>query len=251
MYINLKVIKFTAILSSFFFLITFVICLNISYEWFSIKWLSNEFLLALFSGVFASLLVVLFCEIQKYFLNKNQAENSMHSCCVGMICCFISAKTTLSQLVNDKMEVAPNGILDFLCQNVNYSMNTYFNIDYTTCCKKQKLYLAKTEFDKFLIHTVQKTINDCNFYDIAVNNIKLANCKNGMLECNVNTNDPVLTKVLNVLIDEFTLCIQSLADFLEKVDYKGNFQFKERYDVIRQQEYKQRSIEDFIKENSL
>ena len=65
---NLKVIKYTAIVSACFFVATFAICLNKSYEWFNIKWLSNDFLLAIFSGVFASTLVVLICEIQKSVL---------------------------------------------------------------------------------------------------------------------------------------------------------------------------------------
>ena len=34
---NLKVIKFTSILSSILFVITFLICLNISFEWFDIN----------------------------------------------------------------------------------------------------------------------------------------------------------------------------------------------------------------------
>lgn len=78
---NLKIIKFTAIVSGISFLATFVIRLNISYGCFDIKWLSNEFLLTIFGGVFASTLVVLICEIHKYLLNKTQAENVMYKQC--------------------------------------------------------------------------------------------------------------------------------------------------------------------------
>lgn len=92
---NLKIIKFTAIVSGVSFLATFVICLNISYGRFDIKWLSNEFLLTIFGGVFASTLVVLICETHKYFLNKTQAENAMYNCCTEMLASFLSLKTML------------------------------------------------------------------------------------------------------------------------------------------------------------
>ena len=72
---NLKTMKLTAILSGGFLIVTFIICLNKSYEWFSIKWLSNDFLLTVFGGLFASTLVVLICEWQKYFFNKRSVED--------------------------------------------------------------------------------------------------------------------------------------------------------------------------------
>ncbi|MBP3629882.1 MAG: hypothetical protein J6J23_00125, partial [Clostridia bacterium] len=67
---NLKTMKLTVILSGCFLIVTFIICLNKSYEWFSIKWVSNDFLLTVFCGLFSSTLVVLICEWQKYFFNK-------------------------------------------------------------------------------------------------------------------------------------------------------------------------------------
>ena len=69
---NLKTMKLTAILSGVFLIVTFTVCLNMSYEWFSIKWLSNDFLLTVFGGLFASTLVVLICEWQKYFFKTRK-----------------------------------------------------------------------------------------------------------------------------------------------------------------------------------
>lgn len=248
---NLKVIKYTAIVSACFFVATFAICLNISYEWFNIKWLSNDFLLAIFSGVFASTLVVLICEIQKYFLNKTQAENSLYNCCTEMIARFMSSKTMLTELLKDKNRLVTEQLLEELCQHVGYQMNVYFSVDYTTYCKKQALFVARTNFNKFLIDTVQKTLSDCTYLDIVVNKSKIKNLQNGIPESQVTSSDKELCDVINALIKEFETCIDTIVSFTEKIDYSGRFNFKERFKTAKatQNDCKQENIEGFIKRN--
>ena len=73
---NIKVIRFTTIMSAIFAALTYFVALNISYQWFDIKWLSNSFLLTIFGGAFASMLVVLICEVQKYCRDFNSYHTS-------------------------------------------------------------------------------------------------------------------------------------------------------------------------------
>ena len=63
---SIKVIKFTTKVAIVLAIITYLISLNIAFGWFDIKWCSNNFLLSVFGGAFASTLVVLICEVQKY-----------------------------------------------------------------------------------------------------------------------------------------------------------------------------------------
>ena len=249
---NLKVIKYTAIISACFFIATFAICLNISYEWFNIKWLSNDFLLAVFSGIFASTLVVLICETQKYFLSKTQAENALYSCCTEMIARFLSAKTILTELAGNKNRLVAEKLLETLCQHVGYQMNAYFSVDYTTCCKKQALFVARKDFNKFLVDTVQKTLRDCTYLDIAINEVKIKNLQQGIPECQVTSIATNLYNVIKALIKEFETCINALVSFTEKIDYTGRFHFKEGFKNAKksQVDYKQEGIEEFLKRNS-
>ncbi len=248
MSINLKVTKFTAIVSGISFLATFAICLNISYGCFDLKWLSNEFLLIIFGGVFTSTLVVLICEIHKYFLNKTQAENEMYNCCTELLARFLSVKAILTELVNDKNKLTTEGLLKSSCQHINHQMNAYFCIDYTTCSKKQTLYSARKGFNNFLIDTGQKTLNDCVYFDIAIIKSKIKNVENGMPEHSVSTQNDLLLKVANALISEFNVCIENITVFLENIDYSGRFQFRERFfNVVKgQKNYTQESLEEFL-----
>ena len=63
---SIKVIKFTTKAAIVLAAITYLISLNIAFGWFDIKWCSNNFLFTVFGGAFASTLVVLICELQKY-----------------------------------------------------------------------------------------------------------------------------------------------------------------------------------------
>ena len=74
---SIKVIKFTSILSTIFLIITYLITVNIESNFISLNtiWISNNFLLTVFCGVFASTLVVMFCEINKYLIKDLNINN--------------------------------------------------------------------------------------------------------------------------------------------------------------------------------
>ena len=73
---NKKITIFTAIIAIIFFLLTGLVCgLKCHYNEFPFY----DFLLTIFGGVFASMLVVMVCEIHKYLLNKKQTEDELFS----------------------------------------------------------------------------------------------------------------------------------------------------------------------------
>lgn len=76
---SIKVIKFTSILSIIFLVITYLITVNIESGFIQLNtiWISNNFLLTVFGGAFASILVVLFCEINKYLIDKKNVETQL------------------------------------------------------------------------------------------------------------------------------------------------------------------------------
>jgi len=228
---NLKVIKFTTILSLILFIITFLICLNISFEWFDIKWMSNNFLLVVFSGAFASMLVVLVCEVQKYFINKHDTEDKMFDCCLEILARFVSAKTSLIQAKQTKQQLS-DGLLSALHQYGQYHMNIFLKIDYSTFCKENKLFISKEKYISELVNKVEPALRDCLFLDIAINESRIQNLQS------YKTADPVFAEgnvldVINILINKFEECIMATAEFLQEIDYSGRFKFKERFSSVQ------------------
>lgn len=81
MRIQVKVIRFTLLMSIVFAAIAYLVTLNIEIGFLalSVPWLSNNFVLTVCGGAFSSMLVVLIGEVQKYFLNKKAAEEFLFS----------------------------------------------------------------------------------------------------------------------------------------------------------------------------
>ena len=73
---SIKVIKCCGCISLLFLILTYLVSVNIEGNFikFNTVWISNSFWLTLFGGVFASMLVVVLCEIQKYLSTKANAE---------------------------------------------------------------------------------------------------------------------------------------------------------------------------------
>ena len=127
---SVKVIRFTLIASLILALATYGISLIMAYGWFDIPWLSNNFLLAIFGGAFASMLVVLVCEIQKYILIKRETENQIFYY-AGLIC----GNLLLMHLgVKKRLDNKTDAIDDYYTKSVpdiNAAINVLKNIDYT------------------------------------------------------------------------------------------------------------------------
>ena len=71
-----KVIKFTTAMSILFLALTYFTTVNIEAHIIELNtiWLSNNLALTVFGGAFASMLVVLICEVQKYITAKASME---------------------------------------------------------------------------------------------------------------------------------------------------------------------------------
>ena len=71
-----KTIQFTGVASIVLIVATYLITVNIENQLLSINspWISNNFLLTIIGGAFASMLVVLACEIKKFCTMKASTE---------------------------------------------------------------------------------------------------------------------------------------------------------------------------------
>ena len=139
---SIKVIKFTTIISIITVIITLGISLNIKYLWFEIKYIPNDFLIAIFSGIFGSTLVVLICEIQKYLLAKTQSEYILYSCMTEVLARFMTMRTSLRLLIENPQDLVNQGLFNEFKQRMEYQFNIFYNANYTTWCKKQKLFFS-------------------------------------------------------------------------------------------------------------
>ena len=215
---NIKVIKFTMITALITIIITLGISLNIKFMWFEIKYIPNDFLLAIFSGVFASTLVVLICEIQKYLLSKKQAEYMLYSYMTEILGGFITLRNSIELLIKNLQDLVNENMFDEFIERMKYQINLFYNVDYTTWSKKQSLFLATNDFILYCNDKIMKLLNDCKYFKVAIINERIKLLKNNKKDYTTSSNSTVST-LLTIYLKKFDEVIQKIEEYLIAVDY--------------------------------
>ena len=218
---SIKVIKFTSILSTIFLVITYLITVNIESNFISLNtiWISNNFLLTILGGVFASTLVVLFCEINKYLIDKKNTENQL----------FYQTLYLYQALF-----LMQHHILDFQSHpNVQISENIFDNT--TNMIKSQVYYLRCVDYSCFknnnaieqrLIVFKKETFNKFSAIENGMNLIRCAILEERIDNLKYNKANPEYItpsneRVANVFskqIGNLIPLIEEIGDFLKTID---------------------------------
>ena len=112
---QIKVIRFAAINSAIFAVLTYIITLNMEIGFLNLDtpWLSNNFALTICGGVFVSLLVMLICEVQKYLLDKKNAEDFLYFHTAYIFAQLHVIKTHLLTCIEDSSRPVPKELLTY------------------------------------------------------------------------------------------------------------------------------------------
>lgn len=248
---SIKVIKFTTIISIITVIITLGISLNIKYLWFEIKYIPNDFLIAIFSGIFGSTLVVLICEIQKYLLAKTQSEYILYSCMTEVLARFMTMRTSLRLLIENPQDLVNQGLFNEFKQRMEYQFNIFYNANYTTWCKKQKLFLATNNFILYSNDKIMKLIDDCAYLDVALYNERIKQLENNQSDYITSLNSTI-RQILIIYMKRFNEVIEKVEEYIIEIDYKNKYKFKERIVNVKQfhEDYRKScTVEEFIENN--
>lgn len=214
---NIKVIRFTTIMSAIFAALTYFISLNISYEWFDIAWLSNSFLLTIFGGAFASMLVVLICEIQKYLLLKREAENQIFYYAGHIWGKLKTIQCDLEKQIQDENIEADDHFTKRILE-IHNLISTLQNIEYTSFCKNNKMQYLFNSLCLWLTREVFFIIDDGYCYRIAMNQDKINNLKTIGIEGKITANSPYTKKVLNIFYPKLLAILDEMDKYMYKID---------------------------------
>ena len=222
---SIRVIKFTTIIAIITVIITLVISLNIKYMWFELKYIPNDFLMAIFSGIFGSTLVVLICEIQKYLLMKKQSEYILYSCMTEVLARFMTMRTSLRLLIENPQDLVNQGLFNEFKQRMEYQFNIFYNVDYTTWCKRQKLFLTTKNFILYSNNTIMKLLDDCAYLDVALYNERIKQLQNNQPDYITSLNSTI-KQLLIIYVKRFNEVIEKIEKYIIEIDYRDKYKFK-------------------------
>lgn len=126
---NLKTIKVTAWFSLLLVVVTYLISIKGVFGESELKWLPDTFLLAVFGGTFASMLVVLICEIAKYIQNRESTETFLFSHLYFLYGQLYVIKKNI-EFMSAKEDRVHKDALSQLIANSEAEMNAIFFTDY-------------------------------------------------------------------------------------------------------------------------
>jgi len=153
---SIKVIKWSSLISIVFLILTYSVTVNSEGHFISVNsvWISNSFLITLFGGVFASMLVVVLCEIQKYLSAKASTEEYLFYQSLYLYQTLMQMKTIIGDYLNHNEWPVPENLFDESIRMVQSEMNALQITDYATFKHGEKTLMV--EHGRFRIDTLPK-----------------------------------------------------------------------------------------------
>lgn len=232
------------------FVLTYVISLNVENHFIPIssRWLSNGFLFTIVGGAFASLLVVLICEIIKYRQLKLTVENTIFTNLYNLYGQFLIIKNNCKRALNSQDIVSDNLIQSnyaaMLVDNIN-------GIDYTPLCNNKIVKILNYfKVDKHM--AFKSVITDFIFFRIAIGEDKISLMKQGK-GANVRSDAPNVNKVLNKIICQTSTILTYLDQILLQIDdeLKNRYNWQQLRKSMNdyQKSYVPQELPDYLKED--
>ena len=216
---NVKTIKLTTVLSIIMAVITYLISIRCALGLEELKWLPDTFLLAVFGGAFASMIVVLICEISKYHENRESTETFLYShlyYLYGQLQVMLKNIDYLTKH-NDSIQ---KDTLTQLIHNSEAEMNTVFFIDYAPFRSNNPILAEKENYNRIVFPVIRSFLQDCRMFEVAVltDEIKKLKRESG-IDSGTEDNTILVLMKLSLLIQEPLSLLDAL---LLKIDQSCN-----------------------------
>ena len=134
---SINTIKFLVVLSVVLLLVTYSISLNDENRWIVLDtpWLSNSFAFGIAGGSFASSLVVLACELQKYQSIKRQTEDYIFGQLFSLYAQVTIIHYNTKRQLNDISTPVSNNLIEEIANRGKMYLTSLSSVEYFTFCK--------------------------------------------------------------------------------------------------------------------
>lgn len=247
---SVKTIRFILILCIVTLLLTYLISLNIEIRFFNLNttWLSNGFLFALFSGAFASLIVILVCEIQKYYLLKTEIERMIFNQLLALYMQVTIIHYNAKRAFDDAENPVAINLFESPSNMGKSILNIICSIDYSPLFNN-KVTRYFSSFKRNGVPKIGEFLNNTTFFKIASSCDKIDQIKKNLNEL-VTPNSPTTHTVLKKIKQDSNSILTYLEVALGTIDKECNNRFnweENKKKIIRiEDEFVQADIEIYL-----
>ncbi len=249
---NIKNIKFLTVLSVVFLLVTYSISLNDENRWIILNtpWLSNSFAFAIAGGTFASSLVVLACELQKYHSIKRQTEDYIFRQLFSLYAQVTIIHYNTKRQLNDISTPVPNNLIDKISNRGKMVLTSLSSIEYYTFCKHNAIKKQLVQYRGKSGTRIRLFLQNSVFLKMAINEDKIALLKQGR-DVSITSDMPKTHQTLKKIFDDSSVVLTFIEKSLDII----NKECKKRYhwselkrDVIHcEEKFASVSLDDVLK----
>lgn len=234
-------------------ILSYLVSLNRENSFFVLntKWLSNEFLFAIAGGAFASLIVVLVCEVIKYRQLKFATEAALFSNLANLYGQFLIIRSNCKRIMNNHAFVADN-LIQSTCNNAMMFADYINGTDYTLFYQKNKIKDILLQYKANKYQTMKSVLFGFINLQIAIQTDKIELIKQGV--CNNVTSDCYyVNKTLNKVINQTTTILTYLDQVISQIDNElGNryhWQNIKQSLNTYQDNFTEQDLDDYLKED--
>lgn len=216
---SVKIVKFLILLTVAFLFLSYSISLNEENRWImlNISWLSNRFLFAIVSGSFASLLVVLACELQKYHSIKRQTEDFVFGQLFFLYSQIIIIHYNIKRQLYDISSPVPNNLIDEISNRGKMYLTSLASIEYITFCRHNPIEEQLIQYRGDGRKRINLFLQNSVFLKMAINEDRIALLKQGKDKL-ITSQNPKTHQTLKKIFDDSTPVLSYIEKSLDIID---------------------------------
>lgn len=167
---SIKIIKYLTVLCIIFMGLTYAIFLNMEKGYVILKsgWISNNLLFTIFSGAFASGLVVVLSEIRQYLINKKHTQDILFSQFATLYGQLLIMQNNMKRSLEQRDEIITNSLLEQSSSISRMCIENISNVDYTTFCPQNKVQKMIQHFRLTYNSDFISYFNNCGYLKVAI-----------------------------------------------------------------------------------
>lgn len=251
MKLSINTIKFLVVLSIILLIVTYGIALNGENRWIVLDtpWLSNSFGFAIAGGSFASSLVVLACELQKYQSIKRQTEDYIFGQLFSLYAQVTIIHYNTKRQLNDISSPVPNNLIEEIASRGKMCLTSLTSVEYFTFCKYNAIKKQLIQYRGKGGTRIQLFLQDSVFLKMAINEDKIAMLKQGRDEL-ITSHNTKTHQALKKIFDDSSVVLSLIEKSLGIIDKecKKRYHWSElkRNVILCEENFISACLDDFI-----
>lgn len=233
--------------------ITYLISLNMENHFITLnaKWISNDFLFAIAGGIFASLVVVIVCELIKYQQQKFATENALLIYLGNLYGQFLIIRSNCKRALNNK-DIVSDNLIQSTCDNAAIVADSINGIDYALISKTNKVrdMLIQFKTDKYI--TIKMILINFAFLKMAIledGKDLISQGKQSLVTSDCRNTNDTLNKIISQTSTTLTYLDQIITQIDDELENKYQWQTKKQALNTYQDNYISQELKDYLQED--